>query len=269
MLEIERFPFLEILRRIGLPSFKGVKLLPEGIVILQGLDHLSLFLDKSRRPGRELWILGRSYRSFLLLLLWSSQKPFERFPEDRREDGLPAENIDSLFSLEEPRYLRKNPPCFLNLLNDPFEEIGILLTEELCGSGKLLNQEIPSPLLSLLEKWKERNKFTGRDLLSFNPERKKKCLLKKGLALLLKKRQEMRGFSLDEGEEPLLLLSLSYFSLADEVDKGPLRNFIVLQPFAENLSDLRKAIFSPDKGSIDLVEIASDHNDPSLESLID
>src|SRR4030042_5732740 len=85
MLEIERFPFLEILRRIDLPSFQGEKLLPEGIVILQRLDHFCLFLNKSRRPGRELWILGRSYRSSLLLLLWSGQKPFERFPEDRGE----------------------------------------------------------------------------------------------------------------------------------------------------------------------------------------
>src|SRR4030042_3584358 len=102
MLEIERFPFLEILRRIGLPSFQGEKLLPEGIVILQRLDQFCLFLDKSRRPGRELRILRRSYRSPLLLLLWSGQKPFERFSEDRREDGLQAENINSLFSFEQP-----------------------------------------------------------------------------------------------------------------------------------------------------------------------
>src|SRR4030042_6337894 len=224
MLEIERFPFLEILRRIDLPSFQGEKLLPEGIVILPRLAHFCLFLNKSRRPGRELWILLRSYHSSLLLLLWSGQKPFKGFPEDRREDGLPAENINSLFSLEKPRYLRKDSPCFLNLLNDPFEEIGLLLTEEPCGSAKLLNQEIPSPLPSLLEKWKERNKLRRRGLVSFDPERKKERLLKNGLALLLKKRQEVRGFRLDEGGEPLLLLSLSSsLSLADEVDKGSFR----------------------------------------------
>src|SRR4030043_1256619 len=180
MLEIERFPFLEILRRIGLPSFQGEKLLPEGIVILQRLDHFCLFLNKSRRPGREFWVLGRSYRSSLLPLLWSGQKPFERFPEDRGEDGLPAENINSLFSLEKPRYLRKDSPCFFNLLNDPFEEVGLLLTGEPCASGKLLNQEIPSPLPSLLEKWKERNKLRRRGLVSFDPERKQGRLCKSG-----------------------------------------------------------------------------------------
>ena len=211
-----------------MPSFQGEKLFPKGIVILQSADHLCLSFNKPRRPWRELRILRRSYHSSLLLL-WGGQKRLECFPENRGEKRLPPENIARFFSFEEPHYLRINSACFLNLLNNPFEKFGFFLTEEPCGSGKLLNQQIPSSLLSLPEEWKERNKLRGRDLMSFDPERKKERFLKNGLAFLLKKRHKMRGFGLDKGEESFLPLSLSScLSFADEVDKGPFLNLIVL-----------------------------------------
>jgi len=68
---------------------------------------------------------------------------------------------------------------------------------------------------------------------------------------------------------PLLDRLTTGLTFAYEMDKGSLRNLSCLQPFPDNLLDLRKGIFPPDKGTIKLVEIAVYHYDPSLEGLID